>query len=333
MGAAGAGLALSSGLGLLNSCTTMSKKETQEDKAQGAALFFNISLAQWSLHRAIYGEAIKDWGHFGKLWQENPDSVLQGELDPKDFPMVAQRDYGIDAVEYVNTFYFSKGNDEAFWLEMKQRCEDLGVSSQLIMCDAEGNLGDLDAQARLQAVKNHFKWVNAAKMLGCHSIRVNAAGNGSADEVKAAAVDGLGRLTEYGAKNGINIIVENHGSYSSNGQWLAEVISQVNSDYCGTLPDFGNFCITREGEECLESYDRYQGVKDLIPFAKGLSAKTLAFDAEGNETSTDYFRMMKIAKEAGFQGYIGIEYEGHQLSEAEGIRATKALLERVGKMG
>ncbi|MCV9388823.1 sugar phosphate isomerase/epimerase family protein [Reichenbachiella ulvae] len=337
MSAAGAGMALLGGVNLLSSCSKTGKKEYQQISGQGgegkaSALFFGISLAQWSLHRSFFGGA-PNWATFGSTIQSDPDSLLKGELKPEDFPEIAQRDFGINAVEYVNTFYFSKGSDETFWQEMRRRCDDLGVSSQLIMCDAEGSLGDLDDAARLQAVENHYKWINAAKILGCHSIRVNAAGNGTEEEVKSAAIDGLGKLTEYGAQNGVNVIVENHGGYSSNGKWLAEVISQVGSEYCGTLPDFGNFCIERGPEGCANEYDRYQGVKDLIPFAKGLSAKTHAFDAEGNETSTDFEKMMQIAKEANFHGYIGIEYEGNELSEAEGILATKALLQRVGKMG
>ena len=98
----------------------------------------------------------------------------------------------------------------------------------------------------------------------------------------------------------------------------------VDHPRCGTLPDFGNFRITRE-----EEYDRYQGVKELMTYAKGVSAKSHDFDEQGNETRTDYARMMKIVLDAGYRGYVGIEYEGNRLSEPEGIKATKVLLERV----
>ncbi|MBU2884731.1 sugar phosphate isomerase/epimerase [Gilvimarinus agarilyticus] len=331
IGAAGTGLALFGGMNILNSCSPSAQKGSAEEEA--AELFFNISLAQWSLNRSIFGKSRElSWEDFGKRLKSDPDSLLQGDMAAVDFPLVASRDFGINAVEYVNTFYFSKGTDEGFWKQMKIRCDDLGVSSQLIMCDAEGSLGDLDEAARIQSVENHYKWINAAKILGCHSIRVNAAGNGTADEVRAAAVDGLGRLTEYGAQNGIHVIVENHGGYSSDGKWLSNVISQVGSEYCGTLPDFGNFCIERGADGCAHEYDRYQGVKDLIPFAQGLSAKAHDFDAEGNETHTDFAKMMQIAKDAGFTGYIGVEYEGDVLSEADGIKATKALLKKVGRV-
>ncbi len=99
----------------------------------------------------------------------------------------------------------------------------------------------------------------------------------------------------------------------------------------GTLPDFGNFCIERGPEGCVNEYDRYKGNAELMPYAKGVSAKSHEFDENGNEISSDFLRIMKIVKESGYRGYVGIEYEGTQLSEDEGIKATKALLVKVLK--
>ena len=242
-----------------------------------------------------------------------------------DFFNIAKNKFGISAVEYVNIFFLDKAKDRSYLEEMRLRADDLGVISLLIMCDAEGDLGDPDPKARTQAIENHYKWVEAAKFLDCHSIRVNARSNGSYDEQIKLSVDGLQRLTEFGSKQNINVIVENHGGLSSNGAWLAEVIQQVDHSYCGTLPDFGNFQIN-DGEW----YDRYQGVQELMPYAKAVSAKSNNFDLEGNETQTDYYKIMKIVLDAGYNGYVGIEYEGNALEEMEGIRATKNLLERVG---
>ena len=199
------------------------------------------------------------------------------------------------------------------------------------MIDGEGGLAELDDKKRLEAVEKHYKWVHAAKHLGCQTIRVNAYGNGSAEDVQKAGVDGLGRLGEYAIKEKINVIVENHGGYSSNGQWLSTLMKKVDKKNVGTLPDFGNFCIKRGPDGCTESYDRYQGTRELMPFAKGVSAKTYDFDEKGNCIETDYTKIFSILKETGFNGYVGIEYEGDKLSEEEGIRKTKALLERLGK--
>ena len=201
------------------------------------------------------------------------------------------------------------------------------------MIDGEGGLGDTDKAKRNQAVENHYKWVDAAKYLGCATIRVNAYGVGTRDEVQNAAVEGLSKLGEYGEKTGINIIVENHGGYSSDGQWLSTVMKKVGKKNVGTLPDFGNFCIRRgTGElyegKCVEEYDRYKGVKEMMPFAKGVSAKSYDFDSKGNCVETDYKKMLKIVKDSGFRGYIGIEYEGSKLGEEEGIKKTKELLMR-----
>ncbi|MGV3502163.1 MAG: sugar phosphate isomerase/epimerase family protein [Adhaeribacter sp.] len=261
-------------------------------------MFFKISLAEWSLHKTLFAK----------------------EMTNMQFPEVASKTFGIQAVEYVNQFFKDKAQDKTYLKELLQRSKDLDVTNVLIMVDGEGNLGATDEQERRKAVENHYKWVEAAKFLGCHSIRVNAAGKGTAEQVKAAAVDGLGKLSEFAAKTKMNVIVENHGSYSSDGKWLSDVMRQVNKKNCGTLPDFGNFY----------EYDRYQGVQDLLPFAKGVSAKSNVFDEQGNEAKIDYTRMLKMVKAAGYRGYVGIEYEGSKLSEAEGIKATKALLERVG---
>ncbi|HEV7349614.1 sugar phosphate isomerase/epimerase family protein [Telluribacter sp.] len=275
-------------------------------------MFYEISLAEWSLHKALFGN----------------------KLSNLDFPELARKEFGIGIVEYVNQFFKDKANDTAYLNDLLKRCKDNGIKNHLIMIDGEGGMAELDEAARNKAVENHYKWVEAAKYLGCKTIRVNAYGKGTAEEVGKAAVDGLSKLGEFASKTGINVIVENHGGYSSNGEWLAGVMKQVGMKNVGTLPDFGNFCIDRKagGRECANEYDRYKGVKELMPYAKGVSAKTHNFDANGNESEIDYVKMMKIVKDSGFKGIAGIEYEGSTLSEYDGIKATKALLERVGQI-
>ncbi len=268
----------------------------------GREPLFRISLAQWSLHRTLNA----------------------GELDNLEFARTARQDYGIEAIEYVNSFFKDKAEDESYLRELKLRADDQDVRSLLIMVDGEGALGALDAEERAGAIENHYRWVEAARFLGCHSIRVNARSEGSPDEQRELAADGLSRLTEYAAEREINVLVENHGGLSSDGTWLASVMNEVGHPRCGTLPDFGNF---RIGED--EWYDRYKGVRELMPFAKAVSAKSHDFDEHGNESGTDFFRMMRVVLDAGYRGYVGIEYEGSALSEPDGIRATKALLLKV----
>ena len=311
---------VTAGIGLLGfySCDTV--KQTidtgvTKTKDMTNTPFFKISLAQWSLNKVFFG----------------------GELDNLDFAATSKNDFGIDAIEYSSQFFQDKANDLAYLQQMKQRATDNGVKSLLIMIDNEGNLGALDNAERAKAVENHYKWVDAATFLGCHSIRVNAFGVGTAKEVGRAVVDGLGKLSEYAAKEGLNIIVENHGSYSSNGAWLADVMKKVGMDNCGTLPDFGNFCVKRDngrrwGGNCIEEYDRYKGVMEMMPYAKAISAKSHDFDKEGMETQTDYVKMLQIVKDAGYRGYIGIEYEGEILEAATGIMATRDLLIKAGAM-
>lgn len=256
-----------------------------------------LSLAEWSLHRTINN----------------------GEMTNLDFPRVSKTKYNIDAIEYVSTFFAGKGEDQNYLQNLKNECKKYGVKSLLIMVDGEGALADTNLSTRTKTVENHHKWVKAAKFLGCHSIRVNVQGQGTMEQVKKSAIDGLSKLCDYAASYKINIIVENHGGYSSNGKWLTEVIKGVNKPNCGTLPDFGNFY----------EYDRYLGTQEMMPFAKGVSGKSYDFDAQGNETKIDYARMIKIVKDSGYKGYIDVEYEGSRLNEDEGIKATKLLLDRL----
>jgi len=285
-------------------------KPAMQETVDASNSWFKISLAQWSLHRMI--EA--------------------GKLDNLDFAAYAKEEFEIEAIEYVSSF-FESATDKSYLSKLNEQADMHHVKQLLIMVDGEGDLGNPNDIERKKAVINHYKWVEAAKILGCHSIRVNAFGEGMPDEVKRAAIAGLGALSQYAQPFGINIIVENHGSYSSDGKWLSDVIRKVGMPNCGTLPDFGNFCIAREGGErwgapCIDEYDRYQGVEELMPFAKGVSAKSHDFDERGDEINTNYRKMLGIVHKAGYQGYIGIEYEGEYLDEVSGIKKTMALLQR-----
>jgi len=281
-------------------------------EAMSKELFFSISLAQWSLHKKLQA----------------------GEMDNLDFA-AKTRSFDIDGIEYVNQFFKDKAKDTAYLNEMNNRAKQEGVKNLLIMIDGEGLLATTDEKKRTEAVENHYKWIDAAAHLGCHAIRVNAGGDGTAEEQKTAGVDGLGRVSAYGAKNNISVIVENHGGLSSNGEWLSSLIQQVNMPNCGTLPDFGNFCITRgrdaDGKAiCEEEYDKYKGVELLMPYAKAVSAKSNVFDENGNERVIDYPRILKLVKDAGYRGYIGVEFEGDEVSEDEGIILTRDLLIKAG---
>jgi sugar phosphate isomerase/epimerase len=269
---------------------------------------FDISLAQWSIRNL----------HRGK------EPGVE-KLDPLDFAVYARNECGISGLEYVNSFYFGKEGDEGFFNELKKRADGEGVKSVLIMCDRCGMVGDPNEAVRKETVEKHKPWMEAATQLGCHSIRVNAGSAGSFEEQQKLAADGLAKLADAAKPYGLNVIVENHGGLSSNGKWLAGVMKMVDLPTVGTLPDFGNFKINKKPEEW---YDRYKGMEELMPYAKGVSAKSHAFDAEGNETKSDYFRMMKIVADSGYEGYIGVEWEGSNPGATEGVLLTKALIEK-----
>ncbi|MCX2680480.1 sugar phosphate isomerase/epimerase [Galbibacter sp. EGI 63066] len=304
------GLALSF-LGVM-ACKEQKRKTTEEivaDIEADAPLFFKLSLAQWSLHRAL----------------------KSGAMDNLDFAAKA-KNLGCEGLEYVNQFFADKAEDKAYLDQMNDRASSEGMENVLIMIDGEGQLADPDTKKRIQAIENHYKWVEAAKYLGCHAIRVNLAGGEEMEEASKAGADSLSKLSEFASQHDINILVENHGGFSSNGAWLGGVMKEVGLDNCGTLPDFGNFCIEHGPDySCLKEYDRYKGVKEMLPYAKAVSAKSHDFDAEGNETHTDYLKMMKMVKDSGYTGFVGIEYEGNEASEEKGIELTRDLLIKVGK--
>ncbi len=300
-------------------CKQKEKKEEAEPEASmemetAVEPWFKLSLAQWSMHRMIREDG----------------------MDPYLFAEKA-KGWGFEGLEYVSGLYYPELEKDNFSEEAMKNFVDKslaeskkhGLENLIIMIDGQGDLATPNESERNAAVENHHKWVDAAAALGCHSIRVNLSGSSDPEEWTAAAVDGLTKLSTYAKDKNINIIVENHGGLSSKGALLANVFKEVNMENCGTLPDFGNFCITwGEWPECLEWYDRYKGMEEIMPYAKAVSAKSHDFDENGDEVHSDYSRMLKIVKDAGYSGFIGVEYEGSALSEEEGIMATKKLLEK-----
>ena len=304
---------------VLFSCKKGNNAKTEAEVVEtniNEAPFFKLSLAQWSLNKTFNDEGVS----------------------PFEFARISDS-LGFDALEYVSQLYKNQIVELGFDAvidSLKKLSEKHGLKNNLIMVDDEGNLADLNEKVRNQAVENHKKWVDAAKYLGCHAIRVNAHGNGSYEDVGDAAVKGLTKLSEYAYNKGINILVENHGGFTSNGKWLADVMKKIGKSNCGTLPDFGNFCQTEDygsinDENCNDTYDIYKGIHELMPYAKAVSAKSYDFDMNGNQPKIDYFKALQIVKDAGYSGFIGVEYEGNNLNEKEGILATKALLLKVAK--
>ena len=293
---------------VLSSCKP---NETKKEDAAEEVPFFKLSLAQWSIHKQI-----NDVG-----------------MDPFDFAKVAKA-WGFDGLEYVNQLYKKEIDALGFNAvieRLKKESEKHQIKNLLIMVDNEGDLSDPDLDIRNAAVENHKKWVDAAQILGCHSIRVNAFGSNDPEIWKETFKDGLSKLSAYAATKNINVLVENHGWLSSDAPKLMAVINAVNRVNCGTLPDFGNWCTIRKGDEdwgeCIEEYpDKYQGIQLMMAHAKAVSAKSYDFDTDGNETTIDFKKMLEIINDAGYTGFIGVEYEGHRLSEEEGILATKKLL-------
>jgi L-ribulose-5-phosphate 3-epimerase len=261
-------------------------------------------------------------------------ALFAGEIKALDFPVVARKTYDIGAVEYVNQFFMDKAKDQTFLRQLKQRAEDNGVVNSLIMIDGEPEMASADKQIRTAAIEGHKKWIEAARYLDCTAIRINLHGEGTEAEWKKHSTEALRALCEFADDFNINILVENHGGFSSDAKLLTDVMRAVDHPRSGTMPDFGNFCVRRRDGDmwespCVEQYDIYKGVAELMPYAGAVSAKSFDFDEQGNESSIDFRAMLKLVKAANYQGYVGIEYEGNKLSEEAGIRATKKLLDTI----
>ncbi len=315
-----AGVALSL-LGMY-ACKENKKTETENSEeevalTEASSPFFKLSLAQWSIHKMIKEDGV----------------------DPYSFAEKA-KNWGFTGLEYVSQLYnpelseanYSEEAMAAFIAKSNAEAEKHGMENVLIMIDGQGNLAVNDEAERNETVEKHKKWVDAAAAMGCHAIRVNLNGSMVPEEWTASSIDGLTKLSTYAKTKNINVLVENHGGLSSNGALHAAVMKAVNLDNCGSLPDFGNFCITRnEDRSCKEAYDKYKGVEELMPYAKAVSAKSNDFDAAGEAIDIDYTKLLKIVKEAGYTGFIGVEYEGSILGEEAGIKATKDLMLKVAK--
>ena len=301
------GLALSvAGFYGLDRVYSQSLKELENKSSN--KLFFKLSLAEWSLHNALF----------------------EKRMTNLDFAAKARK-MGFEGLEYVNSFFKDKAKDKLYLKEMNSRVASEGLENVLIMIDGEGNLAETNTKKRLKGIENHYKWVEAAHFLGCHSIRVNLRGGKDKAEALKTSVDSLNKLSDFAKGSNINILVENHGGFSSDGDWMTKVFSQVSNKNTGTLPDFGNFCIERKEDKCTIEYDRYKGMEQLLVYAKAVSAKSNFFDNEGNEKNIDYYRIMKKVKKSGYKGFVGVEFEGVSSLEEKGIRQTRDLLIKVGK--
>ncbi len=285
-----------------------SQTEKEFEIIEANKLFFKLSLAEWSLHNALF----------------------EKRMTNLDFAAKA-RSFGFEGLEYVNIFFKDKAKDKLYLKEMNSRAASEGLENVLIMIDGEGNLGETNTKKRLKGIENHYKWVEAAHFLGCHAIRVNLRGGKNKQEAMKTSIDSLNRLSDFAKGSNINILVENHGGFSSDGDWMTRVFSLVSNKNTGTLPDFGNFCIERKEDKCINEYDRYKGMEQLLVYAKAVSAKSNFFDMEGNEKNIDYYRIMKMVKEVGYKGFVGVEFEGISSVEEKGIKQTRDLLIKVGK--
>ena len=299
---------------------TSCKNETKKT-ASSAPLFFELSLAQWSFHRTF----------------------REGGVSPYAFAERAN-DLGFKGLEYVNALYpdVMESNDKdlaisKFIEQNNVLAAQFNMKNVLIMIDSEGDLSSSNEKERLNAIENHKKWISAANKMGCSAVRLNLNGENDVETWKKNSIQSLNALSAFAKPLNINVIVENHGGKSSNARLLMEVINSVDYSNCGTLPDFGNFCMSEDwgslkDNKCNNPYDPYLGVSEMLPKAFGLSAKSYEFDDNGDETILDYYKLLSIVKKGGYKGFIGVEYEGEILSEKDGIIATKKLLEKAAKM-
>lgn len=274
-------------------------------------------------------------------------TLRAGKYNPLHLAQMTRKVFGLDAIDYVSTFWDERAKDPAFVRGLKSRAAKYGVVNHVILVDLRNaELGDLDESRRKQAVEAHRRWIDIARFLGCSSIRVNLnhiraedyGRPGHKEAVFKASVDGYRRLLAYGAQKNIGITVQNHTGYSCDPDWLVAVMKAVNSKYAGIQADPDHFEVhinvkKKDGgyeARKVASFDKYKGLAKLMPYAKALNAKTHAFDRAGNETTLDYDRILRIVLKSGYRGYIGIEWEpdgpGLAMSDVQGIQTTRDML-------
>jgi sugar phosphate isomerase/epimerase len=268
-------------------------------------------------------------------WTFNKD-LFAGKMTTIDFVNKAA-EMGFDGVEFVSQFIKDKVNDDAYLAELKLASETAGIKNTMISVDvSEAKLGSSDPDERDIATAKHKEWIVAASKLNCPTIRVNAHGDGSADEMMSAMFNSVKELANFGKSYNVGVTIENHGQYSSDGKWLSQLIGKLVPYGVGSVADFDNWCIEREGGKlwgtpCIKEYDRYLGMKELLPTARSVSVKAFDFDEQGNAIKTDFKRMFQLIKEAQYDEYLAIEFEGHDMDPIEGIRKTLELVDQCWK--
>jgi len=318
-----------------------------------SAFPYKLSLAQFSLARYI----------------------SQSGYDVYSFAETAH-ELGFQGLEYLSVAYkggffqpnsnFGLADAKKVAKESLKRSNDFGLKNLLIMVDGEGNLANIDRKYNDNSVENHKKWIDCASEMGCHSIRVNLDSDGSLDDWTNNSVESLNKLCEYAKSFGLNIIIENHTTYSGSGgesfaanpEYIINVIKKVDFENIGALPDFGNWCQSfkkrdrselisrfRDNNEkddepkvkitssyfstCNKMYDIYEGVSKLLPYAKAVSAKVNSFDENGEDLDIDYTKMLKVIKDSNYSGYIGVEQQASfedNIDPIQAINLTKELL-------
>jgi len=282
----------------------------QEAWASDLKSEFKVSIAPWSLTRKPYGENDPDGIHF------------------LDYPLVA-RELGFEAIEHDNLHYPGDLPNDKHLAKMKQRTEEAGVTNTLILCGALGDIADSRKSRRKKANFNYERWIEAAQFLGCHQVRVVCSDHIDIDwdEKMKLTVEAVSKLADFAQGHSIELLIENHNGYTSNPNWLVEMIQKVNRPNCGILGDFTEWRIEQNPDVLYP--DPYKGYEILAPYVKSVGAKSTTFDVLGNELVTDYPRMFEILNKVGYQGYIAVEYFGNDLPRRKGTTMTKELVERI----
>ena len=312
-----------------------------------------ISLSSSLLNNDLFANYISNKLKISLQCFSFASEFYKGNFDLSNFSKIVRETYNLDGAEFWSIPFIGKEKNSSFLNDLRQKSNDYGIKNTIILVDLldmqtmkQGNsLASIDKKERNQAIEDHKPWIDAAKSIECDSIRINLWSDANKEEVMKVSIESISKLLEYSSDKNISIVIENHGGHTGDAKWLVNLVNKINNKNLGTLPDFGtlNFCVKRDlnlnfSAKCFSQYDKYLGVKELLPYAKGISAKSTQFDLKGNETTTNFKKMLRLIKKSNFEGYISIEYEGairdtfsqknNHLSTHEGILATKKLLEK-----
>jgi sugar phosphate isomerase/epimerase len=207
-------------------------------------------------------------------------------------------DHDIDGLDL--TVYWFPNLEDSFLMPLRRLAYINGV--EIYSISVRTDLCQADAAKRQQEVLTIMKWVDVAAKLGAGHIRVfggNVPKGYTEDDAVGWCVEVLTRASDYAAKHGVILGLENHGGITDRAERIVEIVTKVNSDYVGINLDTGNF-----KERPIPQ------IQTCMPYAVAAQYKTkMAAENSKERVASDWDKLTGMFAASGFKGYLALEYE------------------------